>query len=69
MTLKTIQEVLKRIEAEIPAPTPRYCPRCENEVTPTNARWNLFDCAVCETVLFESEVDCWPGQTKGKVKS
>lgn len=46
----------------------RYCPKCEGEVQPTDARWSLFDCATCETVLFESEVDEWPGQTKGKAQ-
>jgi hypothetical protein len=46
--------------------SPRFCPRCEGEVKPMPGPHNgIYDCGVCETMLFDSEVDDWKGQTKG----
>lgn len=55
------------MNAGIVAAPARFCPRCENAVilsTPTV--YNIYDCKTCENILFESEVDVYPGQTKGK---
>lgn len=48
-------------------PPARYCPRCEGAVVlrPPTVH-DIYDCQTCETLLFESEVDTFPGQTKGK---
>lgn len=56
----------KRKSKPIPPPPPtRYCPRCEKPlVLKPPTVYNIYDCTTCETVLFESETDERPGQTK-----
>ena len=48
-------------------PPARYCPKCENtlELRPPTV-YNIYNCTTCESLLFESETDEFPGQTKGK---
>jgi hypothetical protein len=45
---------------------PKYCPVCENELECTDPGRLIFDCPTCESILFESETDAHPGETKGK---
>jgi len=53
-----------------PLPPKRYCPRCEREVEGPDLAFHMmiYDCTTCEKLLFESEVDSYPGQTKEKGK-
>lgn len=58
---------LKKLNKIAPPPIPtRYCPRCENALSLSNPTDSIYDCKICETLLFEPEVDEFPGQTKGK---
>jgi len=52
----------------LPPPLPnRYCPRCERKLEgPDPAFHMIYDCTTCEKLLFESETDSYPGETKGK---
>lgn len=58
---------LKKQNRIAPPPIPtRYCPRCENVLQIASRSPIQYDCKICETLLFEPEVDEFPGQTKGK---
>lgn len=49
----------------IPTIPTRYCPRCEKPlVLKPPTVYNIYNCTTCETLLFESETDERPGQTK-----
>ncbi len=62
----------KRRHVRKPPPPPvtppaRYCPKCEGVVAlRPPVIYDIYDCPTCETLLFESETDTFPGQTKGK---
>lgn len=68
--IKEADQLSDRLENVLPGFPKRYCPRCENQVKLFQlSRPNMiFNCLVCESLLFESEVDDFPGQTKGKPK-
>ena len=66
-------KAVARLQAIAGKPAParlenvRYCPVCENAlVVSGDITQGIFDCPVCEKILFESEADKWKGETKGK---
>jgi len=46
--------------------TTRYCPKCKSPLTSNDPNKLIYDCSICEDVLFASETDSFPGETKGE---
>ena len=44
----------------------RYCPDCQNVITPQDRGRNVYYCGMCDKNLLQHQVDRYKGETRGK---